>query len=495
MLFNSVSFIIFFPLFLLVYMVIPKKARFVWLLLSSYFFYMCWNPIYVLILLASTVTTYLAGILLEKFSDSKKKKIFTLVGILVLNLAILFVFKYFNFAVYLATKVFGRLGITITYAGHDLLLPVGISFYIFQAVGYAIDVYRGTIKAEKNFFYYALFVSFFPQLVAGPIERSSNLLPQIRNIANLELWDAERLRKGAILMLYGYFMKLMVADRAAVFVNVIFNVDTYSTYRGFYVAIAAVLFAIQIYCDFAGYTYIAIGTAKICGMDLMNNFKAPYMAEGIKDFWSRWHMSLTGWFKDYLYFPLGGSKKGKVRKCFNIFIVFLISGLWHGAALNYIAWGVYHGVLRIIEDLSAGFNQKVLEKLKISRKNPVLRFIMKICTFFTVTIGWIFFRAKSIDMALILIRNMFSQWNPGIFTEGTLLYDLDIREWRVLLISIAVMVVVDAVTYIGVKFEDLFAKRKLPVRWIILIVGIMSVLIFGRYGLQVDSSQFIYFQF
>ena len=233
---------------------------------------------------------------------------------LVLNFGILFYYKYALFAIETVGDIFNKIGISAEIREPDILLPVGISFYIFQAVGYTVDVYRGRLKAEKNPLRYALFVSFFPQLVAGPIERSTNLLPQLQNVHKISLWDAKRIQRGAIVMLYGYILKMIIADRAAIYVNTIYDVEKYNNYGGFTVLIALILFSFQIYCDFAGYTYIAIGAARIMGFDLMNNFQMPYMATSIKDFWSRWHISLTSWFRDYLYFPLGGSRKGKLRK-------------------------------------------------------------------------------------------------------------------------------------------------------------------------------------
>ena len=321
MLFNSFNFLIFFPIVVFVYFVLPKKIRDIWLLVASYYFYMCWNAKYALLLLASTLITYFAGLLVE----ATKKRIWIkklMVAIsLMANLGILFAFKYFDFALSAIGKVLGNLGVVFEIPKWDILLPVGISFYIFQAVGYTIDVYREKISAEKNVLRYALFVSFFPQLVAGPIERSTNLLAQLRNVDKVKVWDTKRIQKGAVIMLYGYFMKMILADRIATFVDTVYDPMNYTQYQGFVVLIAAILFSVQIYCDFAGYTYIAIGAAKILGFSLMDNFNTPYLAVSIKDFWDRWHISLTTWFKDYLYFPLGGNKKGKCRKYLNIFVV------------------------------------------------------------------------------------------------------------------------------------------------------------------------------
>lgn len=337
--FNSIDFMCFFPIVLGIYFVIPRKCRNVWLLAASYYFYMGWNPKYVLLIAASTLVTYVSGILIERFNtkESKYNSKIVLVLCMVINLGILAVFKYAGFAIDIINSILKPFNITVIDRKFDLLLPVGISFYTFQALGYIIDVYRRDIKAEKNLIDYALFVSFFPQLVAGPIERSKNLLGQIKNIRNLMLWNGKRIASGAILMVWGLFIKMVIADRAAILVNNVF--DKYRMFGSTELIMAVICFAIQIYCDFESYSLIAKGAARIMGIELMENFKAPYMALSVHDFWSRWHISLTTWFRDYLYIPLGGNRKGRTRKIINMAIVFLVSGLWHGADYKFVVWG------------------------------------------------------------------------------------------------------------------------------------------------------------
>lgn len=341
MLFNSLEFLIFFPIVIAIYNFIPYKIKNIWLLMASYFFYMCWNAKYALLMLTSTVITYLSGLAIEYVknadeSDEKKilKKKWIVAVSFISNLGILFYFKYFNFALDITSKVFAYVNIQLNVPTFDIILPVGISFYTFQALSYIMDVYRDDIYAEKNFIQYALFVSFFPQLVAGPIERSKNLLKQLAVPKSL---DYEKAKDGFMLMLWGYFLKLVLADRISIFVDTVYN--DYENFGGMYLIVASMLFAIQIYCDFAGYSTIAMGAAKILGVEIMENFNAPYLATTVGDFWRRWHISLTSWFKDYLYIPLGGSRKGKIRKYLNKMIVFLVSGLWHGASLTFIVWG------------------------------------------------------------------------------------------------------------------------------------------------------------
>ena len=351
MLFNSIDFLIFFPLVAAIFFVIPKKLRYIWLLIASYYFYMSWNPKYAILIALSTFITYISSIFIQKYNDQNRivfKKV-CLAGSIVSNLSILCLFKYANFIIINISKLLSILNIGIIERRLDLLLPVGISFYTFQALSYTIDVYRGEIKAETNIFKYALFVSFFPQLVAGPIERSKNLLCQINNIDHISVWNFEQVKRGFLLIMWGLFQKLVIADRAALLVNTVFQ--HYQNYGFLEILTAAILFAFQIYCDFGGYTNIARGSACVMGFHLMNNFRQPYLAQNIKDFWRRWHISLTSWFTDYLYIPLGGNRNGQHRKCLNILIVFGVSGLWHGASWNFIVWGLLHAIYQIIGDI------------------------------------------------------------------------------------------------------------------------------------------------
>lgn len=496
MLFNSLSFLIFFPIVLMIYFVIPRKVRYVWLLISSYYFYMCWNASYALLLLSSTLITYGASLMIWRFKGKNGVKKVTVGVSLFLNFGILFFFKYFNFAVETIEKIISKVGITFEGPVLDVLLPVGISFYIFQAVGYTIDIYRERLEPEKNPLRYALFVSFFPQLVAGPIERSTNLLVQLREVDKLRLWDTKRIQKGFLVMLYGYVMKMIIADRIAIFVDTVFDVESYSTHHGFTVAIAMVLFAIQIYCDFGGYTYIAMGAAKIMGFELMDNFRMPYLAMNIKDFWDRWHISLSTWFRDYLYFPLGGSRKGAVRKYVNILIVFLVSGLWHGASWHYVLWGAIHGVMRVVGELTVKVREKIYTALHFDTDTLAVKMWRVICTFSLVSLAWVFFRAESIGQAVDLIQNMFSTYNPWVLTDGSLFaLGLDAKEWNVLLVSILFLIVVDVCRYKKVPLMDIFMKQNLWFRWLAFYAAIMAVVLFGVYGAQYDAAQFIYFQF
>lgn len=341
MLFNSLGFLIFFPVVVLAYYVLPMRVKKLWLLFASYFFYMGWNVKYGVLLFLSTLITYISGLTLEianrcKLDEAKRKKYKNAIVIitLVLNFSFLFFFKYIGFAANIFNKIFYFIHIQIDIPVFDVILPVGISFYTFQALSYTIDVYRGDICAEKSFTKYALFVSFFPQLVAGPIERSKNLLNQLAEPSKFSL---DQISDGLLMMLWGFFLKLVLADRMAIFVDEVYG--NYKVYDGWYLIVATLLFSFQIYCDFYGYSVIAKGAARILGINLMENFNAPYFSTSVGEFWRRWHISLTSWFRDYLYIPLGGGRKGRLCKYLNKFIVFLISGLWHGARASYIVWG------------------------------------------------------------------------------------------------------------------------------------------------------------
>ncbi len=496
MLFNSLSFLIFFPIVVLLYFVMPPKVRYIWLLLASYFFYMGWNAKYALLLLFSTVVTYGAGLLLYKWREKPgRKKTVVAVGLIV-NFGILFLFKYLDFVVDTIQSLGAKVGITIAEPSFSLLLPVGISFYIFQAVGYMVDIYREKLVPEKNFLKYALFVSYFPQLVAGPIERSTRLLPQLKRLDKIKVWNLDRMRDGALVILYGYFLKMVIADRAALLVDTVFHANYYSQYVGFTALVGAVLFSIQIYCDFAGYTYIAIGASKVMGVELMNNFNTPYLATSIKDFWDRWHISLTSWFRDYLYFPLGGSRKGTLRKYVNIMIVFAVSGLWHGASWHYVVWGMLHGIMRVVEEITKKLRKKVVSLLQIKTEVLSYKCFQVLITFGLVTLAWVFFRAESIGQAVHYIKNMITVWNPWVLFDNSLLgLGLDGKDWNVLLTALLVMFVTECCQYRKISLSKKFAEQNLLFQWGFFLVGILFIMVFGIYGPAYSASQFIYFQF
>ena len=490
MVFNSYSFLIFFPIVVLVNFLIPKKAQYLWLLVASYYFYMNWDARYVLLLLFSTTVTYLCGLVIERTTLPKTKKMALAVGF-VLNIGVLFFFKYFDFAIETVNLLLSGTGLSVPNPDFNILLPVGISFYIFQALSYIMDVYRKEITAEKNFLKYALFVSFFPQLVAGPIERSKNL---IRQVNETHRFDYEKMRDGLLIMSWGYFLKLVIADRVAIIVDTVYG--SYTEYGGVYLIVASVLFAVQIYCDFAGYSTIAIGAAKILGFQLMENFNCPYFSRSIAEFWRRWHISLSSWFRDYLYIPLGGNRKGTVRKYVNIMIVFLVSGLWHGAAGTYVVWGFIHGLYQVIGALTRPVRDKLNVLFDMKPESIGHRLMSGLVTFALVDFAWIFFRAESLDAAVEIIKSMVHIGNISILWNGAL-YELGVsaRGFLIMMFSIVVLLAADLMKYKGIQVRKLILEQELWCRWICYIAIVMFVLIFGIWGGSYDAASFIYFQF
>ena len=494
--FNSFHFLVFFPTVLAVYFLVPRKLRWLWLLAASYYFYMSWNPVYVLLLIFSTLVTWLGGLAVARLRGEKDRGRAKLVlfAVLAANLGLLAYFKYTNFLLDSLRRAMELLSVRGRLPVVNILLPIGISFYTFQAIGYTIDVYRGSLEPERNLLRYALFVSFFPQLVAGPIERASNLLPQLRAVDSLTLWEPRRIRRGGLTMLYGFFLKMVIADRAAIAVNAVFSQYEYcppSTY-----AAAMLLFAIQIYCDFGGYSSIAIGAAEVMGVHLMENFRAPYLARSIRDFWGRWHISLSTWFMDYLYIPLGGNRRGRWRKYLNLLIVFAVSGLWHGAAWHFVVWGLIHAFLRIGGELTTPARKRVRARLGIGEDWLPLRLAQIAGTFLLVSLAWLFFRAPNLSTALFMLRGLAcSPWELESLCFDGISVGMRVEEMILLLVSIALLLVGDILRENKVSFADWFEKRSTPLRMAFFLVGILGILMFGVYGPEYSVSEFIYFQF
>ncbi len=494
MLFNSYEFLLYFPIVTIIYGIIPKQARKYWLLVASYYFYMQWNPYYISLILISTVLTYVGGRYIGSHrEDIKKAKACknTLIAVLIANLAILFVFKYTNWVLDMINGVTGaEMSLPVS-----IVLPVGISFYTFQALGYIIDVYRGDTVAEKNFITYALFVSFFPQLVAGPIERSKNLLTQIQSMDKIKMWNYDRIVKGLITMLWGFFLKLVIADRVAIFVNTVF--DNYYAYGTVELFLAAVGFSLQIYCDFASYSIIALGSAKVLGIELMENFNTPYFSRSIKEFWGRWHISLSGWFKDYVYIPLGGNRCSKPRHYLNLMITFLVSGLWHGANWTYVVWGAIHGIYQVIGIMLKPVKEAINKKLEINTKAASFAIGQILITSFLAMLAWIFFRANSLTQAVTYIGRMFTRYNPWVLYDGSIYNNgLDRTEILILIWACLALFIVSFIKRIANTTIDAFLmKQNLWFRWVVLFALIYSIVIYGVYGAGAGATQFIYFQF
>jgi len=490
MVFNSLSFLIFFPIALLGYYLIPQRFKNAWLLVLSYYFYMCWNAVYALLIFFSTLSTWLCARWMGRMQSEKGRKLALGVNIGV-NLGILFLFKYYGMFMQLVVDGLALLGISYLPPQLSLLLPVGISFYTFQALGYSIDVYRGTVQHEKSFLTYALFVSFFPQLVAGPIERSGNLLPQFHKP---HPFVYENLAMGLRVMLLGFFKKVVIADNIAVAVD---RMYTYiEVFPGPVLLLGVVLFGVQIYCDFGGYSDIAIGAAKALGFDLMENFRRPYFSRSIREFWRRWHISLNSWFTDYVYIPLGGSRCSRPRHLFNLLFVFFLSGLWHGASWTYVCWGLYHGLWLCLETVTLPRVEKLQSRLAGTAKGRLLELSRVIGTFFAANLGWIFFRSDYFTQVVYLFTHLHRGWgifaNPaGALAAFASLADSP-RANGIILVSIVLLWLMElAEERLHKRVYGMAAQLALPLQWGVYYLFLFGIALFGAFG----QSSFIYFQF
>lgn len=485
--FNSVTFLIFLPVVLLLYWLLPQRFRWIALLIASYIFYISWNVLLIFLIVFTTLVSYFSGIIMERNSGGKAKKI-CLIVTLICCLGTLFFFKYFVFTVNLFTDIVNLCGGNLGQFTFSLILPVGISFYTFQTLSYVIDVYRGTIKAERHLGYYALFVVYFPQLVAGPIERPENLIPQLKEEHR---FSREDFFTGLRVALVGFFKKVVIADGVAVYVDAVYNNASAAT--GITVAIATVLFAVQIYCDFSGYTDIAIGVARMMGIRLKDNFNQPYLATNIKDFWRRWHISLTSWFTDYVYIPLGGNRCKAWRWALNVMIVFLLSGLWHGAALTFVVWGGIHGVYQIIgKGKSYGLRYlKERHSFEIP-DNIAVRTVRRIITFALVCFAWIFFRGNSLSDCGVLIGKLFTDWSSPVQALSA----IGLNKYAVLEIMLmfaALALVTNIIRYRPPENCSGFEVVQRRVTYVYLLTAVAVAWI--ALVLSGGESAFIYFQF
>ena len=465
--FTSLAFFIFLPIVLLLHYLLPHRFRYLVLLIASYFFYAYLNPWLLALIISTTLLTYLCALGIEK--KEKRKKLFLALSI-IFTLGMLFVFKYLDFTL----SIFVHFGLNLSFYPLNLILPVGISFYTFQTLAYVIDVYKGKTNAEHHLGYYALFISFFPQLVAGPIEKKDRLLPQLKAERRLDL---DHFGEGLRLFVIGFMKKIILADFLSTYVNSIYG-DLLS-HSGFEILLATFLFGLVIYGDFSGYCDIASGVAKWLGVDLSKNFDRPYLSSSLKEFWNRWHITLNDFFTEYIYIPLGGNKHGKIRKYLNIMIVFFLSGLWHGASLHFILWGVAHGLLLVLEDLL--FPMK--EKIKI---NATLKRVIGIAlTYIIINLSWGLFRAQSLnDIGLIYSR---------IFTSFPYIADPSFFSALSIIWMITAIILLILSPYFP-KIETGNKKNYAYISMYALLVLIIGLAYFQNLNLGGESS-FIYFQF
>ncbi len=475
MLFNSFSFLLFFPAVTVIYFLLPYRFRALWLLAASCFFYMAFIPVYILILALTISVDFLAAILMEQQTGSKRKLL--LISSLISTALILFAFKYFNFFNETFSSVAHLFNYQVPAHVYNIILPIGLSFHTFQSMAYVIEVYRGNQKAEKNFGIYSLYVMFYPQLVAGPIERPQNLIHQFYEAHD---FNYRRVTDGLKQMAWGFFKKIVIADRLAIYVNEVYNHP--GKYEGVTVVLATIFFAYQIYCDFSGYSDIAIGAARVMGFRLMKNFDNPYSSLSVTEFWRRWHISLSTWFRDYLFIPLGGSKVAMKKIYINLIIVFMVSGLWHGANWTFLVWGALHGFYVIVERYF-GVSKNIITENESGKflKN----FPRQLLTFFLVCFAWIFFRSNSLTDAFIIISSSL-HWNFSFAA-------LNITVPGLLVYCFTGIFILELVQQL-MKGNEFFSLMLHWPRWIRITTYhllIISILAFGIF----NNTSFIYFQF
>lgn len=470
MLFNSLQFIIFLPLVIIGYFLIPFKYRWILLLAASYYFYMCWRVDYIVLIIFSTLIDYFAALRMSKHTEHKRKRKYLILSLMT-NLGLLATFKYFNFFSENLNIAFEHLNITSHVPTLNLLLPVGISFYTFQTLSYTIDVYYGKIRAEKHLGHFALYVSFFPQLVAGPIERFDRLNPQLKAKHN---FSYENLANGLRLIIYGLFIKMVIADNLSVYVDQLYKApESFNTWG---IITGIIFYSFQIYSDFYGYSTIAIGSALIMGIKLMDNFSTPYLARSVSEFWERWHISLSTWFRSYLYFPLGGNRVSKTRWTLNILVVFTVSGLWHGANWTFLIWGTIWGILYLMEH----YINKLFSFNHTARDGSPRHFLMAFKTFAIATIAWIFFRSQNFEQAILVMKSIVKNLHSG--------NELMVQPRFYVLLLIFIL---SDIALFNNRFDKWSGKLNVLLRWCIYAFLIFATIVFAG----VEDFPFIYFQF
>ncbi len=474
MLFNSIEYLLFLPIVVILHFLLPHRFRWTMLLAASYFFYMRWNAVYIVLIIASTLVDYLAGLGMAHTPSLRGRRVFLLMSLFT-NLGLLFTFKYWNFFNDTAVDLFARIGLRWEVPHLRVLLPVGISFYTFQTLSYTIDRYRGKLETERHLGRFALYVAFFPQLVAGPIERARNLLPQFDTIKK---FDWNRVTSGLQLILWGLFKKVVIADRLALYVDAVYNNVPAHGSASF--LLATYFFAFQIYCDFSGYSDIAIGSAKVLGFDIMQNFRWPYFATSITDFWRRWHISLSSWLRDYLYIPLGGNRFGVRRTYVNLMITMLLGGLWHGASWNFVIWGGLQGLMLSVSRATLPAIARFYDRTKVPRW--VWEGLRMVGTFHLVCLSWVFFRAATLSDAWRILTSFFGPWAKPFVDPLTLLYGGA---------GILVLLVVQVLQVRFGSIRQIIAAYPMGIRWACWYGLAVSIVLLGVDG----GSQFIYFQF
>jgi len=488
--FNSISFLVFFTTVVIAYFALPHRLRWILLLAGSYFFYGYCQPGYLALIMATTMVSFAFAKAMQDAGTQRKKRI--LLGLCIgLNVSVLLVFKYYNFFGTSITALLSSINVSVNIPRIDLLLPLGISFYTFRTVSYLVDVYRGKVGAEKHLGVFALYVSFFPQLIAGPIERSPHLIPQLHE---RKTFDPEKFTEGFTLMLWGFFMKLVIADRIGVYVNAVFNNP--HAYSGGHCLLASYLFTYQIFCDFAGYSSIAVGASRIFGYDLVINFRRPYFSRSLREFWTRWHISLSTWFRDYLYIPLGGNRVSRAQHVLNLAVVFLVSGLWHGANWTFVAWGGIHGLGVILAEWTSGFRKRAVTIMGLKNHGQLAAIVQVVLTFHMVSMAWVFFRASSIAEAWTIVTKIFSGWQFNLNYAGLVIlpFTNDSSAVAAFLVSVLFIAFMQYVEFINETGDARILKlwrSSGRFRGGCLVGLALIILLFGEFS----STTFIYRQF
>lgn len=487
MIFNSFEYLLFFLIIAVFFYVIPFRFRWIMLLVASYYFYMSWEVSYIVLIVVQTLVAFGVGLIIGKLDDQRSRIAWLATG-LSINFGMLFVYKYLNFFTDTINHILEYLVLPANLLPvYDLLLPIGISFFTFQTASYVIDVYRG-LPPERHLGLFSLFVTLFPHLIAGPITRAEHILPQLKKEVP---FNHARIAGGLRLILLGMFKKVVVADRLAHLVDTVYNNP--HNYEGIILIVATIFFAFQIYCDFSGYVDIAIGSAQILGVDFPDNFDSPYQATSISDFWRRWHITLMQWLRDYVYFPLGGSHHGAVRTCCNIFIVFLVSGLWHGANWTFVIWGALNGFYLIVERITKSIRQSITRSMGLDRIPVISHLYAMLCvvvTFSVVCFAWIFFRANSISDAFYIAKHLFS--GAHMFSiENLYKLGLDKVDFYFGVFSVGLLELFHFMQkHRNIRF--MLAEQPIWLRWSATYFILFVVLLFGYYG---ENKPFIYFAF
>ena len=501
MLFNSMQFALFFVVVLLVFYVLPPRVRVWWVLIASLFFY-CFDfetqsiaPQSVYLFTAIGVS-YVSGLVIGLIPSEGRLKVLRFLLLLeglVADFGMLGYFKYSKFIIELLNSS-GSNGNPLS-TDFELIMPLGISFFIFTTTGYLFDVYRNKVKPEKNPFYFALFTCFFPCILSGPIEKADHLIPQLKNLYRTKVINADRMSNGISLVVWGLFVKMVIADRISMIVDNVYG--QYYIYGSVELIFASICYSIQIYCDFMSYSTIAMGCSELMGLEVVDNFNAPYLSLSVQEFWRRWHISLSTWLKDNVYIPLGGSRCSKIRKYLNILITFLVSGIWHGAGVNFIIWGGIHGLLQIIDGITAPLREKINDLTHAKTESFGYRFGKGLLTFVLVDLAWVYFRITDFHLANEIIRRMFSKPNLWVlFNDGLYNLGLDRKEFNILFLAVIALIVVDiARKKCNKSFGKIMLDQPWWFRWTVIIALFFAVLTFGVYGPEVDASGFIYLQF